>query len=357
MVPGLLTTSAVSLRVKQKFKRLGTGGRRADALLKKSCLGPRRPAPGKALVSKFLSGRDFAPGEIQAPTALDLSLMEDLDSDAEAVEEEPQPKYREHEPLILCEEENGEPAVEVPPLLCQWLRPHQREGVSFVFECVHGMKDYGGAGAILADDMGLGKTLQSITLMYALLKNKDKHGKPLAKRCIVVCPCSLVKNWEDEFEKWVNSKATDKSERVECMALSDTSRKTVEGMIDQFLSPACYYDVLVISYETFRAQYQRFERKKDSADIVICDEAHRLKNDEAQTSQALASLACRKRVLLSGTPMQNDLVEFFAMSNFTNPGVFGTKDKFIKYYEGPILRGREPDASDSTKKLGKSRQQ
>ena len=198
----------------------------------------------------------------------------------------------------------------------------RREGVSFVFECVHGMKKdrYGGTGAILADDMGLGKTLQSITLMYSLLKNKDSQGKPLAKRCIVVCPCSLVKNWEDEFEKWINSKAHDKNERVECMALSDTSRKTVEGMIDQFLSPACYYDVLVISYETFRAQHQRFARKKDSADIIVCDEAHRLKNDEAQTSQALASLACRKRVLLSGTPMQNDLVEFFAMSNFTNPG-------------------------------------
>jgi hypothetical protein len=118
-------------------------------------------------------------------------------------------------------------------------------------------------------------------------------------------------------------RAHDKSERVECMALSDTSRKTVEGMIDQFLSPACYYDVLVISYETFRAQHQRFARKKDSADIIVCDEAHRLKNDEAQTSQALASLACRKRVLLSGTPMQNDLVEFFAMSNFTNPGGAG----------------------------------
>ena len=65
---------------------------------------------------------------------------------------------------------------------------------------------YGGTGAILADDMGLGKTLQSITLMYSLLKNKDASGKPLAKRCIVVCPCSLVKNWEDEFEKWINSK-------------------------------------------------------------------------------------------------------------------------------------------------------
>ena len=193
------------------------------------------------------------------------------------------------------------------------LAQHRREGVSFVFECVHGMKKdrYGGTGAILADDMGLGKTLQSITLMYSLLKNKDSQGKPLAKRCIVVCPCSLVKNWEDEFENGSTPstisasrrveapslhsnesspgmmevggfffefeairtasrdrdaprRAHDKGERVECMALSDTSRKTVEGMIDQFLSPACYYDVLVISYETFRAQHQRFARKKDS---------------------------------------------------------------------------------------------
>ncbi len=184
MVPGLLTTAPVSLKVRQKFRPLGVGGRRANELLKKSCLGPRRVAPGKALVSKFLSGRDFTPGEIQVPTDMDLSLMEDL-SDAEAMdEEEPPPKYRpsvgvrgrlretapprdvvevarrrhrdavdavarelfprsesagtpprprpecrragEHEPLVLCEGEGDTPDVEVPPLLCQWLRPHQR---------------------------------------------------------------------------------------------------------------------------------------------------------------------------------------------------------------------------------------
>ena len=94
LVPGLLTTAPVSLKVRQKFRPLGVGGRRANELLKKSCLGPRRVAPGKALVSKFLSGRDFTPGEIQVPTDMDLSLMEDL-SDAEAMdEEEPPPKYR-----------------------------------------------------------------------------------------------------------------------------------------------------------------------------------------------------------------------------------------------------------------------
>ena len=152
LVPGLLTTAPVSLKVRQKFRPLGVGGRRANELLKKSCLGPRRVAPGKALVSKFLSGRDFTPGEIQVPTDMDLSLMEDL-SDAEAMdEEEPPPKYRpltgvpsfafsrgrrvdaarplfdragEHEPLVLCEGEGDTPDVEVPPLLCQWLRPHQ----------------------------------------------------------------------------------------------------------------------------------------------------------------------------------------------------------------------------------------
>ena len=254
------------------------------------------------------------------------------------------------------EVEAGAEVIEVPPILCQWLRPHQREGVQFVFECVYGMKDYGGEGAILADDMGLGKTLQSITLLYTLLKSLGRDGKRIAKRVIVVCPCSLVKNWQDEFEKWVNCRAKTKAERIECMALADTTRKTVEGMIDQFLSPANYYDVLVVSYETFRMQVERFARKKDSADLIICDEAHRLKNQDAQTSQALASLACRRRVLLSGTPMQNDLVEFFSMANFTNPGIFGTKEEFTKHYEGPILRGREPDASDAAKRKGQDRQ-
>ena len=112
LVPGLLTTAPVSLKVRQKFRPLGVGGRRANELLKKSCLGPRRVAPGKALVSKFLSGRDFTPGEIQVPTDMDLSLMEDL-SDAEAMdEEEPPPKYR---PSVGVRSSRSRGAVASPP--------------------------------------------------------------------------------------------------------------------------------------------------------------------------------------------------------------------------------------------------
>lgn len=74
--------------------------------------------------------------------------------------------------------------------------------------------------------------------------------------------------------------------------------------------------------QTFRLHSKRFYAKADSCcDLLICDEAHRLKNAETATNQALGALKCRRRILLSGTPMQNDLEEFYAMTDFTNPGV------------------------------------
>jgi DNA repair and recombination RAD54-like protein len=79
----------------------------------------------------------------------------------------------------------------------------------------------------------------------------------------------------------------------------------------------------------------------------VCDEAHRLKNAQTLTYIALAKLKCKRRILLSGTPMQNDLGEFFSMVDFTNPGVLGDARTFNKKFQGPILAGREPDATDS----------
>ena len=73
-----------------------------------------------------------------------------------------------------------------------------------MYQCVMGLKDYGGQGCILADDMGLGKTLQSVCLIYTLLKTGITPDKrPTVKRVVVVCPCSLVKNWDNEFVKWL----------------------------------------------------------------------------------------------------------------------------------------------------------
>ncbi|CAM9643718.1 unnamed protein product, partial [Chrysoparadoxa australica] len=237
----------------------------------------------------------------------------------------------------------------VDPKICKWLRPHQREGVQFVFDCLMGLREYDGFGCILADDMGLGKTLQSIVVMWTLLKQGLVKGEPAAKRVVVVCPTSLVKNWEAEIQKWLKG-------ACKCIAISDSSREAAIASINLYLNSSIY-KVLVLSYETFRTHKAKFQAKADSCcDLLICDEAHRLKNSETATCQALSSLKCRKRVLLSGTPMQNDLTEFYSMVNFTNPGVLGDPTHFRKashihdclllHYLNPILAAREPDAEE-----------
>ncbi len=176
-----------------------------------------------------------------------------------------------------------------------------------MYECVMGMKSFSGNGCILADDMGLGKTLQSVTLIYSLLKTGiTPNNEPTAKRVIVVCPCSLVKNWDNEFVKWLGPSG------VKSLALAESDRKTVEKSMDLFVRTKMF-NVLICSYETIRTHINRLNKHAHACDLLVCDEAHRLKNNENQTSRALASLPVRRRVLLTGTPMQNDLQEFFAM--------------------------------------------
>jgi DNA repair and recombination RAD54-like protein len=206
-----------------------------------------------------------------------------------------------------------------------------------------GLKDFNGAGCILADDMGLGKTLQSVTLIWTLLQTGITANKaPTAKRVIVVCPCSLVKNWDNEFVKWLGPG------KVKTLALAESDRKTVEKNIDCFVKTKLF-NVLIASYETLRTHIGRLNKVKDCCDLLVCDEAHRLKNRENQTSMALASLPVKRRVLLTGTPMQNDLEEFYAMVDFTNPGILGTQEEFRRNMLYPILRGREPDATEKQK--------
>jgi len=198
--------------------------------------------------------------------------------------------------------------------------------------------------------MGLGKTLQSVALIHTMLKTSIvPNREPTAKRIIIVCPCSLVKNWDNEFIKWLGPGV------IKTLALAESDRKTVEKSMDLFVRTKMF-NVLICSYETIRTHIKRLNTKIDSCDLLICDEAHRLKNNENQTSRALASLPVKRRVLLTGTPMQNDLQEFFAMVDFTNPGVLGTQDEFRKNILFPVLRGREPDATEGQKKKMLERQ-
>ena len=246
--------------------------------------------------------------------------------------------------------------VVVEPWMCRFLREHQRQGVQFMFECVAGLRKdkFNGEGCILADDMGLGKTFQSVVLLWTML-TQGMMGKPTVKRAAIICPTSLVKNWAAEIIKWLG-------DRLEggVLALSESSRENVIEALNQYTMQGVYKreqkypPVLIISYDTFRLHYERLVN--NGPELIICDEAHRLKNNETKTNVALAALPCTRRVLLSGTPMQNDLEEFFSMVDFTNPGVLGDVKNFRKIYSNPILRGREPDASEKDREKGQAAQ-
>jgi DNA repair and recombination protein RAD54B len=95
--------------------------------------------------------------------------------------------------------------------------------------------------------------------------------------------------------------------------------------------------------------------RKLKFDLLICDEAHRLKNTEIKTSTAVCSIDTRRRIALTGTPIQNDLGEFFAIVEYCNPGVLGTPAVFRRIYEDPIVKSKQPDATKEERELGATR--
>jgi DNA repair and recombination RAD54-like protein len=102
--------------------------------------------------------------------------------------------------------------------------------------------------------------------------------------------------------------------------------------------------VLIISYESLRLYSKQLGQTPIG--LMLCDEGHRLKNSNSQTFQALFALNVKRRVILSGTPIQNDLTEYFSLLNFACPGLLGNESEFRKNFELPILRGRDAFASD-----------
>lgn len=111
--------------------------------------------------------------------------------------------------------------------------------------------------------------------------------------------------------------------------------------------------VLIVSYETLRMNSD--ELRDTQIGLLLCDEGHRLKNADSQTYVALNKLNVQKRVILSGTPIQNDLSEYFSLLDFANPGILGSRSEFHKTYEIPILRGRDADGTDEQQKKGNER--
>ncbi|KAF8793286.1 DNA repair and recombination protein RAD54-like [Argiope bruennichi] len=252
-----------------------------------------------------------------------------------------------HEQLLKTTTAKVDVHVVVDPLLSKILRPHQREGVKFMWDCITGLQIENSYGCIMADEMGLGKTLQCITLLWTGLR-QGPSAKPIIEKAIIVAPSSLVKNWEREVGKWLGG-------RVSVLAIDGGSKSEIDKKLESFVYAVgrAVIPILIISYETFRLHASVLY--KTEIGLVICDEGHRLKNSENQTYQALDKLVAKRRVLLSGTPIQNDLLEYFSLIQFVNKDILGTAQEFKKRFERPILRCRDIDATAEEQAKGKEK--
>ncbi|RMY03184.1 hypothetical protein D0868_07588 [Hortaea werneckii] len=296
------------------------------------------------------------------PTVDDKPKKHQDDDGTQREEEQPE-KPKIEEPLMhksladilgikkKVDDERPRVPVVIDPRLAKVLRPHQVEGVKFLYRCTTGLIDENAHGCIMADEMGLGKTLQCIALMWTLLRQSPDAGKSTIQKCIIACPSSLVRNWANELGKWLGKDA------ITPFAVDGkASKDELTLQMRQWASAtgrAVTRPVLIVSYETLRMYVQ--ELAGTPIGLMLCDEGHRLKNGESQTFEALNGLNVKKRVILSGTPIQNDLSEYFALLNFANPGYLGTRQEFRKQFEIPILRGRDAAGSDADVQKGTER--
>ncbi|KAI0464073.1 hypothetical protein LJB42_001674 [Komagataella kurtzmanii] len=236
--------------------------------------------------------------------------------------------------IVLSQESETSKMVVVDPLLSQHLRPHQREGVKFLYNCLDGSKELPHKGCILADEMGLGKTLTTITLIWTLLKqNQVDHKRPAVKKVLVVCPVTLIHNWKREFRKWLGMN------RVSILEMSSASNVEEDKRSVINFGRTRVYQILILGYE--KLQKLTNEISQINVDLLVCDEGHRLKNSNNKVMKSLTSFQIPRKIILTGTPIQNDLNEFYNIINFVQPGIVGDFASFNRDYMKPILQARE----------------
>ncbi|HAT4106879.1 DEAD/DEAH box helicase [Clostridium perfringens] len=204
----------------------------------------------------------------------------------------------------------------VPKALNAELRPYQKEG----FKWINEITDLG-FGGVLADDMGLGKTLQIIAFLLSQKKSKS----------IVVVPTSVIYNWMDEFEKFAPSIKIglvhgSKSKRDK--VLRDFKRGLGIKIEEENLKEKSYekYDVLLTTYGTLKNDEKAYENL--SFDYCIIDEAQNIKNPVAQATLSVKNIKSRCNIALTGTPIENNLMELWSIFDFVMPGYLFTKDRF-----------------------------
>ncbi|KAM3914775.1 helicase ARIP4 [Leptodactylus fuscus] len=295
--------------------------------------------------------------------------------------------------LVNINHPPNEKDIFLAPQLARAVKPHQIGGIRFLYDnLVESLERFPGSsgfGCILAHSMGLGKTLQVISFMDVLFQHTP------AKTVLAIVPVNTLQNWLAEFNMWLPAPETlppdhnteflrPRSFKVH--TLNDEHKTTAARakVVNDWVSDG---GVLLMGYEMYRLlslkksfTVGRKKRSKKAAgpviidldeedrqqemlkgiekalsrpgpDVVICDEGHRIKNCHASTSQALKNIRSRRRVVLTGYPLQNNLIEYWCMVDFVRPDFLGTRQEFSNMFERPILNGQCTDSTPQDKRL------
>ena len=210
----------------------------------------------------------------------------------------------------------GVPSVDLPKGLQAELRPYQKDGFDFLWHLTR-IK----LGGILADDMGLGKTLQTLAWLAWLKERNTKNPKP----SLVICPASVLHNWRREANRFTPN--------LKVLVLeSGAARHNLRKQIPQ-------HDLIVTNYALLRRDLE--ELQKFAFRATILDEAQFIKNPGAQVTQSVKQLKSEHRLALTGTPLENRLLDLWSIVDFIQPGYLGNQEQFIETYEPRLRSGEE----------------
>ncbi|MGW0292765.1 DEAD/DEAH box helicase [Streptomyces tuirus] len=216
----------------------------------------------------------------------------------------------------------GQQPVEQPAALAATLRDYQRRGLNWLA----GMTSLG-LGCCLADDMGLGKT---ITLIALHLHRQSDAGS--AGPTLVVCPTSLMGNWQREIERFAPGTPVRRFHGA---------RRGLDGLADG--------EFVLTTYGTMRLDAPRLAGVPWG--MLVADEAQHVKNPYSSTARELRSIGARARVALTGTPVENNLSELWAILDWTTPGLLGRLGTFRRRYAEAVEGGQDPAAADRLARL------
>lgn len=314
--------------------------------LVQSSSAPMPPPPVPSAEEESVSFFDVPEPETALSTAVEIKSFQQPQAVSSSSSSSQQRQKQPSKPIMPKKRVFIRNDVRLDSSLQKLMKEHQVIGANFLLDCLlrsnpHDITTSSNSsyirGAILADEMGLGKTLTIISVMWTLVQHD--LGKT-----VVVCPSSLLDNWVVEFKRWLSFKIN---------PLVIKSGADTKSAINTFsISTSSKFPVLLMSYEMFRKVGNQLNTNSALA-LLVCDEGHRLKNVEGtKTMDALRECRATMRIVMTGTPVQNDLEELYTLVSFVRPGYLGSLNCFRDMYQEyvttrDLLQQKDNDTMDA----------